>query len=39
LRESKDNTRYGYDGTMAEEVQPVTGDQIADLAYFLARVR
>ncbi len=39
LREYKDNSRHGYDGTMAEALQPVTPDQIADLAYFLARVR
>jgi cytochrome c553 len=39
LREYKDNSRHGYDGTMAEVLQPVTPEQIADLAYFLARVR
>jgi len=39
MREYKDNTRHGYDGTMAEVLQPVTADQIADLAYYLARVR
>jgi cytochrome c553 len=39
LREYKDNSRHGYDGTMAEVLQPVTVEQIADLAYFLARVR
>jgi cytochrome c553 len=39
LREYKDNSRHGYDGTMAEALQPVTAEQIADLAYFLARVR
>ena len=39
MREYKDNTRHGYDGTMAEVLQPVTPEQIADLAYFLARVR
>jgi cytochrome c553 len=39
MREYKDNSRHGYDGTMAEVLQPVTADQIADLAYFLARVR
>jgi len=37
MREYKDNTRHGYDGVMAEVLQPVTTDQIADLAYFLAR--
>src|SRR3984885_7671615 len=39
MREYKDNSRHGYDGTMAEVLNPVTTDQIADLAYFLARVR
>jgi cytochrome c553 len=39
LREYKDNSRHGYDATMAEVLQPVTTEQIADLAYFLARVR
>src|ERR1700679_4063858 len=39
MREYKDNSRYGYDGTMAEVLQPVTPEEIADLAYFLARLR
>jgi cytochrome c553 len=39
LREYKDNSRHGYDATMADVMGPVTPDQIADLAYFLARVR
>src|SRR3984957_4441281 len=39
MREYKDNTRHGYDGTMAEVLQPVTPEQIADLAYYLARLR
>jgi cytochrome c553 len=39
MREYKDNSRHGYDGTMAEVLQPVTVEQIADLAYYLARVR
>ncbi|MEI9984219.1 MAG: c-type cytochrome [Aliidongia sp.] len=39
LREYKDNTRAGYDGTMSEVVAPLTDDQIGDLAYYLARVR
>ena len=38
MREYKDNTRHGYDGTMAEVLQPVTTEQIADLAYYIARV-
>jgi cytochrome c553 len=39
MREYKDNSRHGYDGSMAEVLQPVTTEQITDLAYFLARVR
>ena len=39
MREYKDNSRHGYDGSMAEVLQPVTTEQIADLAYYLARVR
>jgi cytochrome c553 len=39
LGEYKDNSRHGYDATMAEALQPVTSEQIADLAYYLARVR
>ena len=35
LREYKDNSRHGYDATMAEVLQPVTPEQIADLAYYL----
>jgi cytochrome c553 len=39
LREYKDNSRHGYDGTMADVLGPVTPDEIGDIAYFLARVR
>ena len=39
LGEYKDNTRHGYDTTMADVMQPVTREQIADLAYYIARVR
>jgi cytochrome c553 len=39
LGEYKDNSRHGYDGSMADVMAPVTKEQIADLAYFLARVR
>jgi cytochrome c553 len=39
LAEYKNNTRHGYDATMAEVMQPVTAEQIADLAYYIARVR
>src|SRR5450631_3204683 len=33
----KDNSRHGYDGTMAEVMGPITPEQIADLAYYIAR--
>lgn len=36
LREYKSNARAGYDGTMAEVMQPVTDAQITELAYYLA---
>ena len=39
LREYKNNTRHGYDATMAEVLAPVSDAQIADLAYFIARFR
>jgi cytochrome c553 len=39
LVEYKDNTRHGYDATMADVMQPVSKEQIADLAYYIARVR
>ena len=39
LAEYKSNTRHGYDATMAEVMQQVTSEQIADLAYYIARVR
>ena len=39
LAEYKDNSRHGYDGTMADVMGSVTKEQIADLAYYLARVR
>jgi cytochrome c553 len=39
MREYKDNSRHGYDASMAEVLQPVTPEQIVDLAYFLARQR
>ncbi len=39
MREYRDNSRHGYDATMAEALQPVTPEQIADLAYFIARIR
>jgi cytochrome c553 len=39
LREYKSNDRRGYDGTMAEALAPVSDEQIADLAYYIARFR
>jgi cytochrome c553 len=39
LREYKDNSRHGYDATMADVMQSVSDAQIGDLAYFLARVQ
>jgi cytochrome c553 len=39
MREYKNNSRHGYDGTMAEVLNPVSDEQIGDLAYFIARVR
>jgi cytochrome c553 len=39
LREYKNNTRHGYDGTMAEVLNPVTDAQILDLAYYIARFK
>jgi cytochrome c553 len=39
LREYKNNTRRGYDATMAEVLYAVSDEQILDLAYFLARVQ
>jgi cytochrome c553 len=39
MLEFKNNSRHGYDATMAEVLQPVTEQQIADLAFFIARVR
>src|SRR3954467_15648062 len=37
LGEYKNNTRHGYDGSMADVMAAVTPEQIADLAYLLAR--
>jgi cytochrome c553 len=39
MAEYKNNSRHGYEPTMADVMQPVTPEQIADLAYFLARLR
>jgi len=37
LTEYKNNTRHGYDASMADVMAVVTPEQIADLAYLLAR--
>lgn len=39
MREYKDNSRHGYDATMADVLQPVTDRQIVELAYYIARMR
>jgi cytochrome c553 len=39
LRGYKDNSRRGYDASMADVVPQITDAQILDLAYYLARVR
>jgi cytochrome c553 len=39
LAEYKSNTRPGYDASMADVMAQVTPQQIADLAYYIARVR
>lgn len=39
LAEYKSNTRHGYDASMADVMAPVTPEQIAHLAYYIARIR
>jgi cytochrome c553 len=39
LREYKNNTRRGYDASMADVLFPISDEQILDLAYSLARLR
>jgi cytochrome c553 len=39
LREYKNNTRRGYDASMADVLYLISDEQILDLAYFLARLR
>jgi cytochrome c553 len=38
LRGYKDNSRHGYDATMAEVMAPISDEQILDLAYYIAHV-
>lgn len=37
LRDYKNNTRRGYDASMADVLYPISDEQLLDLAYFLAR--
>jgi cytochrome c553 len=37
LREYKNNTRRGYDASMADVLYQISDEQLLDLAYFLAR--
>ncbi|MBR0752252.1 c-type cytochrome [Bradyrhizobium jicamae] len=39
LAEYKDNSRHGYDATMADVMGAIPKEQIADLAYYVAHVR
>jgi cytochrome c553 len=39
LREYKDNTRRGYDASMADVLHPLSDEQMLDLAYYFARLR
>jgi len=39
LRDFKSGARHGYDGTMAEVLQPVDESDLSVLAYFLAHAR
>ena len=39
MREYKNNTRRGYDASMADVLFPISDEQLRDLAYFLARLR
>src|SRR5262249_14333169 len=39
LRGYKDNSRRGWDASMADVIEPLADEQILDMAYYLARVR
>jgi cytochrome c553 len=39
LRGYKDNSRRGYDAAMSDVVYPIKDEDLAELAYFLARVK
>jgi cytochrome c553 len=38
LRGYKDNSRHGYDATMAEVMAPISDEQILNLGYYIRRV-
>ena len=38
MREYKNNTRRGYDASMADVLYPISDEEILDLAYFLSRL-
>jgi len=38
LRGYKDNSRHGYDATMADVIAPINDEQIQDLAYYIAHI-
>ena len=38
LRAYKDNSRHGYDATMADVMAPISDEQIPDLAYYIAHI-
>lgn len=39
LRAYKDNSRRGYDSEMADVLQPLSDQELLDLAYYIARVK
>jgi cytochrome c553 len=39
LRGYKDNSRRGYDASMSDVIEPITDEQMQDLAYYIARVK
>jgi cytochrome c553 len=39
MREYKNNTRRGYDASMADVLHPLSDEQMLDLAYYFARLR
>jgi cytochrome c553 len=39
LRGYKDNSRHGYDASMADVMAPISDADIVDLAYYIARVK